>query len=312
MNRALCSAVVIVSFCAPHSVWAQKPASLAPEAFDATLHYQTGTIALGDGLATVRVPASFRFLGREGSRRLVTQGWGNPPAAAAGVMGMLIPRDINPLARDGWGIIITYEEDGFVDDSDAASIDYDRLLEQLQKATRASNHRREQAGFAPITLIGWAEPPRYDAGAHKLYWAKELASGDRLPHTLNYDIRVLGRRGVLVLTGVAGMNQLSTIRSRTADVLAAIDFNQGHRYADYLPGRDQAAAYGVAGLIVGAAAVKGGLFKVLLAALLAFKKVIVVVFIALMAAIRRLFGGAPAASAEAGSASDSPARVTIS
>ena len=57
-------------------------------------------------------------------------------------------------------------------------------------------------------------PPSYDAAAHKLYWAKELMFGTDMDHTLNYNIRVLGRRGVLVLNAVAEMKQLAVIRTR--------------------------------------------------------------------------------------------------
>jgi uncharacterized membrane-anchored protein len=141
-----------------------------------------------------------------------------------------------------------------------------------------------------VTLVGWAEPPHYDARAHKLYWAKELAFGAD-EHTLNYSIRVLGRRGVLVLNAVAGMDKLPAIRQETQTVLAAVDFNDGHRYADYLPGTDKAATYGITGLIIGATAAKAGFFKVLIAGLLAFKKALVVGVLALISAIKVLFGG---------------------
>jgi len=126
-----------------------------------------------------------------------------------------------------------------------------------------------------------------------MYWAKELAFGTGERHTLNYNIRVLGRRGVLVLNAVAGIDQLSAIRSQTRDVLAAVDFNEGHRYTDYLPSTDKAAAYGITGLIIGATAAKAGFFKLLVVGLLAFKKALVVGVLALFSAIKRLFGGKP-------------------
>jgi len=214
-------------------------------------------------MATIRLPRSFRFLGQEGSRRLLTEGWSNPPEAAEGVLGMLVPARVSPLSHDGWGIVITYDGDGYVNDSDAAGIDYSKLLKEMQAATQAHNEERRKKGGAPITLVGWAEPPYYDAAAHKLYWAKELALGDQAAHTLNYNIRILGRRGVLVLNAVADMKQLPAIRKEARNVLSAVQFQEGHRYQDFLPGKDKAAAYGITGLIVGAAAAKVGLFKAL-------------------------------------------------
>jgi uncharacterized membrane-anchored protein len=286
--------VVVVGLMALCRLNAQAPSnvpSVTAEEFEAKLGYQTGTIVLRHGTATLRLPESFRFVGPEGSRRLLIDAWGNPPGSADRALGMLIPTAVSPLSQDGWGIIITYEEDGFVNDGDAASINYAKLLKEMQESARAANAEREKEGFEPVTVVGWAEPPSYDSTTHKLYWAKELMFGTDADHTLNYSIRVLGRRGVLVLNAVAGMNQLPLIRSQTRDVLAAVDFNEGHRYTDYLPGKDKAAAYGLTGLIVGATAAKAGFFKLLLAGILAFKKAIVVGFVALLAALKKVFGG---------------------
>jgi len=258
------------------------------EEFESKLGYQTGSVSLNQG-ATIRVPEGFRFIGPEGSQRLLTEAWGNPSGSADGVLGMLVPADVSPLSGAAWGIVITYEEEGWVNDSDAASIDYSKLLADMRGGAEKANEERQKQGFPTITLVGWAEPPRYDAQTHKLYWAKELAFGSERERTLNYNIRILGRHGVLVLNAVASMNQLPMIREKSPQVLAAVDFNEGHRYADYLPGKDKAAAYGVAGLIVGATAAKAGLFKLLWVGLLAFKKLIVAGLIALGAGLKRIF-----------------------
>jgi uncharacterized membrane-anchored protein len=283
-------AFVVLSTLSVRGQGAREPGGSAEE-FEAKLGFQTGTVSLRGGMATLRLPESFRFIGPEGSRRLLTEQWGNPPGSANHVLGMLIPTAVSPLSREGWGIVITYEEEGYVNDSDAGSIDYTKLLADMRDTAAKANKAREQQGFEAVTLVGWAEPPHYDAPAHKLYWAKELAFGADGEHTLNYNIRVLGRRGVLVLNAVASMDQLPAIRRETQTVLAAVDFNDGHRYTDYLPGTDKAAAYGLTGLIVGATAMKAGFFKLLIAGLLAFKKVLVVGGLALLSAIKALFGG---------------------
>jgi uncharacterized membrane-anchored protein len=274
-----------------------KGFDVTPEEFEAKLGYKTGTIHLKDGLATLRLPASFRFLGPEGARRLLVEGWGNPPGAAEAVLGMMIPAEISPLAKEGWGIVITFDEDGYVDDDDAASINYTKLLKEMQEASAEANAERKKQGFPPVRLVGWAEPPSYDAEAHKLYWAKELAFASEAEHTLNYNIRILGRRGVLVLNAVASMGQLEAIRQQAGGVLDAVEFNEGHRYTDYLPGKDKAAAYGLAGLILGATAAKAGFFKLLLPGILAFKKVIIAGVIALGLFLKRLFGSKAGARA---------------
>lgn len=299
-QRLFMAGILSVILPGPTAAQDQSSPGITAEEFEARLGYETGTINLTGGMATIRLPETFRFLGPEGSRRLLTQAWGNPEDAADGVLGMLIPASISPLSDEGWGIVITYERDGYVNDEDAATIDYDKLLEQLQEGAKEENRAREKQGYEPVTVVGWAEPPSYDAESHKMYWAQELEFGDEPEHTLNYGIRILGRRGVLVLNAVAGMPQLDAIRGETQDLLAAVEFNEGHRYTDFLPGTDKVAEYGLAGLVVGAVAAKAGLFKLLLAGLIALKKVIVVAALAVAAAARRLFRrGKPAEEPEA-------------
>ena len=260
------------------------------EEFESRLSYKTGTVPLSGGMATLKLPESFRFLDAADSRKVLVA-WGNPPESAQGVLGMLVPSDVGPLEEDGWAIVVTYDEDGYVSDEDAKTLDYDKMLTEMQEATTENNEAREKEGFEPITLVGWAEPPHYDAASHKLYWAKELKFGSSRDHTLNYAIRILGRRGVLQLNAVSGIEQLAAVKERTPDVLASVEFNEGHRYADYLPGTDKAAAYGIGGLILGTAAAKAGFFKLIWVALLASKKLLLAGLVAAGAAIKKLLGG---------------------
>ena len=262
---------------------------MTPEEFEAKLGYQTGTIVLENGLATLNLPASLRFVGKEGSRRLLVEAWGNPPDAADGVLGMIIPAKLSPLTAAGWGIVVEFDKEGYVDDKDAATIDYAKLLKQMQSDVEAGNKERQKAGYPPVHLVGWAEPPRYDAATHKLYWAKELAFEGDSAHTLNYSIRILGRRGVLVLNAVGHMGQLALMRQETPSILAAVDFNQGNRYADFDPAIDKKAEYGIAGLILGAVAAKAGLFKALWVGILALKKVIIAGIAGASAFLKRKF-----------------------
>ena len=299
MVKGLAATGVFVCATAVVHVSAQGPtaAGITREEFEAKLGYQTGTVSISGGMARIHLPPTFRFIAEEGSRRLLTDAWGNPAESAESVLGMLIPTSVSPLSEEGWGVVITYEEDGYVDDKDAGSINFTKLLREMKEETADANKERQNDGFEPITLVGWAEPPHYDAATHKLYWAKELAFGDDPKHTLNYNIRILGRRGVLVLNAVAGMDKLAAVRSQSPDILAAVEFNEGHRYTDYLPGRDKAATYGVAGLIVGATAAKAGFFKMLWVGILAFKKVLIAALVALGAVAKRFFSGKPASEA---------------
>lgn len=250
--------------------------------------FQQGKITLPDSIATLDLPAGFRYLGPADSERLLTQGWGNPPGFKT--LGMIVPADVNPLTAEGWGVVVTYEKDGHVKDNDADAIKYDELLKTMQEGMSEGNEQRKKQGYPAMTLVGWAEAPHYDKASHKLYWAKELQSAGDNQNGLNYNIRVLGREGVLVLNAVASMDQIATIKSEMRNVTAFTDFTPGNRYADFDGKTDKVAEYGIAALIAGGVAAKVGLFGKLFALLLAFKKIIILAVAAGGTWIARLFG----------------------
>ena len=203
---------------------------------------------------------------------------------------MLLPSGKSPADEGTWGVIVQYEESGYVKDDDAAKINYTDLLKKMQDGARAANSEREKQGYPSIELVGWATPPRYDAQAKKLYWAKEVKFGGDSDNTLNYNIRILGRRGVLVLNAVAGISQLAEIEQATPSILSAVDFQEGHRYVDFNPATDKVATYGLAALITGGVLAKTGFFKIILAAILAGKKFVVIGIAAVYALFKKLFG----------------------
>jgi uncharacterized membrane-anchored protein len=280
--------LVLCLFGLATSTRAGDPAPKATnEEFEASVKFQQGEIALPNGVATLKVPVGFRYVGPEDAQRILEQAWGNP--SGSGTQGMLFPADLSPLAEGGWGVVITYEEDGHVSDDDADGINYDDLLKEMKEGIAASNEERKKQGYESIELVGWAAKPYYDKATKKLHWAKELKFASSAEHTLNYNIRILGRKGVLVLNAVAGMKQLGAIQGRMKEVLAFTDFNQGHAYADFDSKVDKTAAYGLAALVAGGVAAKAGLFAKLFAVLLAFKKVVAVGAIAVVAGLAKLF-----------------------
>jgi uncharacterized membrane-anchored protein len=250
-----------------------------------SLDRQTGRIPLGDNLATLNVPGAFYFLDSADAQRVLIDLWGNPPAEPP--LGMLFPADSTPFERDAWAVTIEYSDDGHVSDADAAQIDYDGLLKDMRSDIRDENPSRTKAGYEPIELVGWAEPPKYDGASRKLYWAKELRFGDSPETTLNYEIRALGRTGVLSMTFIAGTSQLREINRQRETVLSMAAFNQGNRYEDFDASYDKVAAYGIGALIAGKVAAKAGLFA---AGLLLLKKFGVLAVVGIGALWRR-FGG---------------------
>jgi uncharacterized membrane-anchored protein len=252
------------------------------------LTYQQGNITLKDGLATIQLQPNFRYLNPADTEAVLSKIWSNPPLAKA-PLGMLVPAGFDPLSVDSWAVIISYDEDGHVADDDATKINYDTLLAQMKEGTREASQQRVQQGYKPIELVGWAAPPRYDAATHKMYWAKEIKFGDSDEHTLNYNIRILGRQGVLVLNAVATMPELAMVEQATPDILSMVNFKDGSRYADFNPSTDKLATYGLAALVAGGIAAKAGLFKVLWVGLLAAKKFVIMGLVALGAFFKRVW-----------------------
>lgn len=283
LSVLLVSLLVLV-WSAAHA--AEEPKLTAAE-FEKSLTYQKGEIVLPGGMATLKIPDSFRYLAPKDAERVLVEAWGNPEGNET--LGMLFPADVGPTSEESWGVVITYQEDGYVSDSDADSIKYDDLLKDMKEGIAEANEERKKQGFQEIDLVGWAAKPHYDKETHKLYWAKELSFGAGKEHTLNYNIRVLGRKGVLVLNAVSGMSQLGSVEKEMQQVLGFTDFNSGFRYADYDSKTDKTAAYGIAALVAGGVAAKAGLFAKLFAALLAGKKLIFAGVIAFGAFISNRF-----------------------
>ncbi|MCI0574369.1 MAG: DUF2167 domain-containing protein [Myxococcaceae bacterium] len=314
MKRSLALAAALSAL----SAWAQapavppappaeaEPAEGAPGAASAEgeeaalpeLALQRGEVVLPGGMAKLTVPESFGYLDPKQAELVLTKIWGNPEGSGTlGTLGMLVPADVHPAEKESWGVVITYADDGHVDDEDAASIDYAELLQEMQESTAEASEERVKAGFESLELVGWAEPPHYDTATKKLYWAKELAFGES-PHTLNYNIRALGKEGVLELNAVADMGALPQVKENMKQVLAFVEFQPGHRYEEFDPDTGRLAAYGIGGLVAGKLAVKAGLFKALIALLVAGKKFIIIGVVAIGAMIARLFKRGSSGSAE--------------
>lgn len=257
--------------------------------FLADLAPQIGDVSIGPANATISVGPDFYFLGAEDARAVLEQAWGNPPDEST--LGMIFPAGVTPF-DDAWGATISFLDDGYVSDADASKVNYDKIMKDLQSSTRQSNEWRKENGYEPVELVGWAEPPTYNAETKKIYWAKELAFGDNEVNTLNYDIRVLGRKGALVIGFVANMNQMDEIHAAAPAVLEMASFDAGSTYAEFDPSVDKKAAYGLAGLVAGAAiAKKTGLIAGLLLVLKKFGVIILAGIAAALGGLKKMLGG---------------------
>jgi uncharacterized membrane-anchored protein len=287
LTALLCLTISSLTAAAPAEEKAAAP-EMTAEQFLAQLHLQRGKITLPGGIATLDLPASFRYLSPADAERVLVDAWGNPPGMES--LGMIVPAKTSVLERDSWGVVVTYEKEGHIKDDDADSIKYDELLKDMQASVLENNAERKKQGYPGIHLMGWAEKPSYAKDTHKLYWAKDLMV-DGGEHSLNYNVRVLGREGVLNLNAIASMQQIEAIKKEMQQVTAFTEFTDGNRYTDFDSKTDKVAEYGLAALVAGGVASKLGLFGKLLALLLAFKKVLLLALVGGGAAIVKFLGG---------------------
>lgn len=252
-----------------------------------SLDYKSGKILLKTDLATVEVPKGFLFLVGKDARYILEDVWGNPEDTD--ILGILVPEGVNMMAAESWAIVYTYEEDGHVEDDDAEDYDYNELLEEMKTQTIDGSVERVKLGYEAISLVGWAKAPFYDKATHKLHWAKELKFGDDSINTLNYNIRMLGRKGVLVMNIVSGMDNIKTVETKINAILASTNFNNGSRYEDFDSSIDKVAEYGIGGLIAGGILAKTGVLAKIGIFLVKGWKLIAIAVVGLIAAFKNKF-----------------------
>lgn len=255
--------------------------------FEASLKRQSGSIQLPGDIASLQLPQQFNYLSPQDTKRVLEEGWGNPPSELS--LGMIIPAQYGVLDDAGWGVVIEYSNDGHISDDDAHAIDYAELLSELQADEEAENEQRRAAGYPATHLVGWAATPYYDETKHKLHWARELQFEGNEENTLNYNVRILGREGYLLLNAIGFMSQFDDINRDMGTVLEFTNFNSGYRYEDFNPEYDKVAAYGIGALVAGKLAAKAGLFAKLGILLLALKKYAVILLIGVAALFRKVY-----------------------
>jgi uncharacterized membrane-anchored protein len=288
LKQLISAFLVLLIFSATSIADSGDEGGMTADEFLGSLDYRHGTIDLDNGLASIDLMDGFAYLSPDDTERVLVDAWGNPPGNET--LGMIVPTDRTVLDEDSWVAIITYEASGHVSDKEAEKIDYGELLQSMQEDTRETNAARVDAGYASIELVGWAAEPYYDKANHKLQWAKELKFGDSPDNTLNYNVRVLGREGVLNLNIVTGSDMLGEVDAQLAGILAMAEFRAGNLYTDFDPKVDKVAAYGIAALIAGKVAGKAGILAKLGVILLAFKKAWLLVIVAIGAFFKKLFG----------------------
>lgn len=255
------------------------------EAFNKTISPKFGKIELPSAGVTLDLGENYYFLDGADAKKVLVEQWGNPPDSKS--LGMIFEKDTDAYFYD-YAVEVSFDRSGYVSDEDAKDINFDKLLKSMQKDTRAVNPERIKQGYPSVELKGWADTPQYDAENKRLLWSKLLKFEGEEGDTLNYNMRFLGRRGVLEFNYIAVAESLPEVIADMPEMSTMASFDEGHRYADFNEATDKVAAYGVAGLIAGGVAAK----KLgLVAILLVFLKKGWIFILAAFAFLGRMFRG---------------------
>jgi uncharacterized membrane-anchored protein len=238
---------------------------------------------IGDGLAEIDLGPDFIYLDAEGTRKLLelTQ---NPTT------GLEVATVAPVSEQENWFVIFEFDPIGYVADDDQDALDAEEILGSIRAGTEAANEVRRERGWTEMNIVGWHEAPHYDARTNNLSWAIIGESADG--RAINRIVKLLGRRGVMTATLVAGPDELDHAIAATNGLLDGYRFQPGQTYAEYVPGTDKLAEIGLAALIVGggaAALVKSGLLAKLW-------KPILVALAAVGAGLKRIFFGGRSAA----------------
>ena len=256
------------------SSYAQAPATdrkaeadAAFKAAQAVMTQGPADIKLADQ-AVIKISEGQTFIPAQEAGRLLRV-MGNRPGDD--MLGMVMP-----LGDADWFVVARNVKAGYIKDDDAKDWKADELLTSIKEGTEEMNKERRTRGIGELDIIGWVQPPTYDPATHRLLWSlssKEKGAKDASDAGINYNTYALGREGYISLNLVTSLNSIERDKAVANGLLAALNFNEGKRYADFNSATDKVAEYGLAALVAGVAAKKLGLLAMIGVFFLKFWKV---------------------------------------
>ena len=224
------------------------------------------------GVAELQVPAGYLFLDGKATRAMM-EAAGEPISGSE--LGFLRP------TNGEWAVYFEFSDVGYVKDDDKNKLDAAKLLADIKAGNEEGNKERQRNGNPPLIIVGWDQEPKYDDRTHNLTWAiRATCEGQPI---LNYNTRLLGRKGVMEVVLVCEPDKLqSTLPTFNGLLASGYKFSSGETYAEYKPG-DKIAKYGLGALVLGGAAVGAAKLGLLSPVILFFKKAWKVLIVAVVA-----------------------------
>lgn len=144
-------------------------------------------------------------------------------------------------------VLFTHHDIGYVKMDDwEEHIDKDELLKEIQKSTEAANKIKEK-GYPKLYVDGWAQEPYLDKTNAIVYWAI-LAHTSEGASIVNAKAMKLGRKGFAEIVWMGNPNQFANAQASLSPSLAAYQYDEGSKYADFVPSTDTVAAVGAGAL----------------------------------------------------------------
>ncbi|MBL8470505.1 MAG: DUF2167 domain-containing protein [Rhodocyclaceae bacterium] len=234
--------------------------------------------------AVLKLPAGHVYIPSQQAAALL-RAMGNHPGPD--LIGLILP------TGDGeWMVVARFEKSGYIKDDDARDWNSKELLDSLKEGTEAGNQERRERGFPELEVLGWIEAPAYESATHRLVWSassrhKGQSGG---PQGVNYNTYALGRDGYISLNLITDEAKINGDKPVAKALLAALDYNDGKRYADFNASTDKVAEYGLAALVAGVAAKKLGLFAMAGLMIAKFWKIALLALVGAGAGLKKFFG----------------------
>jgi len=255
----ICSRARLRAALASIAMLAAAPAVLAQEAAPPEApppldwSHGPGTARIGDDLARLELGEGFVWLDAAGTATFLelTQ---NP--TAGNELAIVAPK----AEDENWFLVFEYDDIGYVRDDEKDELDADSMLGSIREGTARANEERQQRGWPALEIVGWQEPPHYDARTQNLTWA--IIGQSEGGRTVNKLTKLLGRRGVMTVTLVAAPEEFASASAGADALLGSYVFQPGNTYAEYVEGSDSVAEMGLKALVIGgagAALLKSGL-----------------------------------------------------
>jgi uncharacterized membrane-anchored protein len=287
MNTSIRSSVLALAVAAfalpaqaqgPNAEAEQTPGASSSEALFASIQWQEGPDTARIGTESqIAVPENCQFTGATGARSFMLATENPPSGSELGVLVCNTGEESQP-----WFVVFSFDDSGYVKDSDAGELDADAILSTLREAQAEGNKERVSRGWAALTLDGWVRAPYYDPRTNNLTWSTKVSDGSGA--SVNHSVRLLGRGGVMNADLVIDPAMFEANIPAFDRIVASHAFLPGRKYSEWREG-DKLAGYGLTALVaggVGVAAAKSGLLGKLF-------KFIAVAVVGVLAWIKSLF-----------------------